>query len=99
MTQPALGVDRDSETLGALLDESDPAVTRSITSLVTRAHAANRHVGLCGQRPREETEFTRVLAEPGVDSISVAPGSPATVKQHGARAESRKGAHDDTREG
>ncbi|MEU9947484.1 phosphoenolpyruvate synthase [Streptomyces sp. NPDC047939] len=99
LTQLTLGVDRDSEALAELFDESDPAVTRSITSLVTRAHAANRPVGLCGQRPSDDPRFTGFLVEAGVDSISVAPDSFASVKQHVARAEDRKGAHDDTREG
>ncbi|WP_393063754.1 putative PEP-binding protein [Streptomyces sp. LN549] len=54
---------------------------------------------MCGQRPSEEPEFTRVLVEAGVDSISAVPDRFATVKQHVARAEARKGAHDDTREG
>ncbi|WP_308199705.1 putative PEP-binding protein, partial [Kitasatospora paracochleata] len=48
LTQLTLGVDRDSELLAHLFDEHNPAVTRSIESLIATAHAAGRHVGLCG---------------------------------------------------
>ncbi|GAA4833514.1 phosphoenolpyruvate synthase [Kitasatospora terrestris] len=87
LTQLTLGVDRDSDLLAHVFDESDPAVTRSIERLVATAHAAGRPVGLCGQRPSNDPQFTRFLVEAGIDSISVTPDSFATVKQHVAEAE------------
>ncbi|MGW4806188.1 putative PEP-binding protein [Kitasatospora sp. NPDC004272] len=87
LTQLTLGVDRDSDLLSHLFDESDPAVTRSIEHLVTAAHAAGRPVGLCGQRPSNEPEFTRFLVRCGIDSVSVAPDGFAAVKQCAAEAE------------
>ncbi|MFJ1791946.1 PEP/pyruvate-binding domain-containing protein [Kitasatospora griseola] len=87
LTQLTLGVDRDSDLLAHLFDESDPAVIRSIERLVTAAHAAGRPVGLCGQRPGNDPEFTRFLVRCGLDSVSVAPDSFAAVKQCVADAE------------
>ncbi|MFF0410439.1 phosphoenolpyruvate synthase [Kitasatospora sp. NPDC004745] len=87
LTQLTLGVDRDSARLAHLFDERDPAVTRSIESLVATAHAAGRHVGLCGQRPSNDPDFTRFLVQAGVDSISVTPDSFAAVKRAVAAAE------------
>ncbi|MEW1905816.1 phosphoenolpyruvate synthase [Streptomyces sp. NPDC086147] len=87
LTQLTLGVDRDSEALAHVFDESDPAVVRSIRLLASRAHAAGRPVGLCGQRPSDDPAFTATLVEAGLDSISVAPDSFAAVKRHVARAE------------
>ncbi|WP_275299707.1 putative PEP-binding protein [Streptomyces sp. S8] len=88
LTQLTLGVDRDSEALAHLFDESGPAVTRSIERLAAGAHEAGRGVGLCGQRPSDDPAFTEFLVKAGIDSISVAPDSFAAVKQHVARAES-----------
>ncbi len=91
LTQLTLGVDRDSDTLAHLFDETNPAVTRSIETLIATAHAvgraAGRAVGLCGQRPSDDPEFTRFLVQSGIGSISVAPDSFVAVKQHVAAAE------------
>ncbi|RLU89200.1 phosphoenolpyruvate synthase [Streptomyces griseocarneus] len=88
LTQLTLGVDRDSEELAHLFDETDPAVTRGIEHLITVAHKAGRPVGLCGQRPSDDPGFAAFLVQAGIDSISVAPDSFVTVKQHVAAAES-----------
>ncbi|MFD8776744.1 phosphoenolpyruvate synthase [Streptomyces sp. NPDC059916] len=90
LTQLTLGVDRDSESLSHVFDESNPAVARSIEILVSHAHAAGRTVGLCGQRPSDDPAFTEFLVEAGIDSISVAPDSFAAVKQHVAAAERKR---------
>ncbi|MFI1809477.1 phosphoenolpyruvate synthase [Streptomyces sp. NPDC020422] len=91
LTQLTLGVDRDSEALAHVFDERDPAVVRSIALLAARAHAAGRPVGLCGQRPSDDPDFTTILVEAGLDSLSVAPDSFAAVKRHVARAEANPG--------
>ncbi|MEU9126908.1 phosphoenolpyruvate synthase [Kitasatospora sp. NPDC048540] len=87
LTQLTLGIDRDSELLAHLFDERNPAVTRSIQSLIATAHAAGRTVGLCGQRPSNDPDFTGFLVDAGIDSVSVTPDSFAAVKQHVAAAE------------
>ncbi|WP_329165757.1 phosphoenolpyruvate synthase [Streptomyces sp. NBC_01717] len=87
LTQLTLGVDRDSEALAHVFDETNPAVTRSIQTLVPRAQSVGCTVGLCGQRPSDDPAFTEFLVKTGIDSISVAPDSFAAVKQHVAAAE------------
>lgn len=87
LTQLTLGVDRDSEELAALFDESDPAVLWMIESLIARAHKAGAKVGLCGQAPSNDPAFAGLLVKAGIDSISVSPDSFVAVKRHVARAE------------
>ncbi len=91
LTQLTLGVDRDSAQLASLFDERNPAVTRSIELLIDRAHAADRKVGLCGQRPSDDPEFAGLLVRAGIDSMSVTPDSFLVVKQNIAAAEVRGG--------
>ncbi|GGP36942.1 phosphoenolpyruvate synthase [Streptomyces abikoensis] len=87
LTQLTLGVDRDSAELAGVFDETDHAVTRSIETLISAAHAAGRPVGLCGQRPSDDPDFAAFLVRAGIDSISVAPDSFVAVKRHVAEAE------------
>ncbi|MFH8616349.1 phosphoenolpyruvate synthase [Streptomyces sp. NPDC017979] len=87
LTQLTLGVDRDSAELADLFDEANPAVTRSIESLIDVAHDAGRTVGLCGQRPSDDPGFAAFLVAAGIDSVSVAPDSFVTVKHHVHKAE------------
>jgi pyruvate,water dikinase len=90
LTQLILGVDRDSERLAPLFDESDPAVTKSVESLIDSAHGKHRKVGLCGQRPSDDPDFARFLVSAGIDSISVTPDSFLQVKNNVAAAERRR---------
>lgn len=87
LTQLMLGVDRDSERLAPLFNESDPAVTMSIKNLIDSAHRKHRKVGLCGQRPSDDPNFTRLLVRLGIDSISVTPDSFLQVNNNVATAE------------
>jgi phosphoenolpyruvate synthase len=91
LTQLTLGVDRDSERLAVLFDERDPALTRSIQSLMDAAHHRHRKVGLCGQRPSDDPDFARLLVGAGIDSISVTPDSFFAVKGNVAAAEHEAG--------
>lgn len=87
LTQLTLGVDRDSARLAELFDERNPAVTRSIESLISDAHESQRKVGLCGQRPSNDPSFAEFLVQCGIDSISVTPDAFLRVKENVARAE------------
>jgi pyruvate, water dikinase len=87
LTQLTLGVDRDSKMLASLFNERDPAVVASIERLIDAAHAHDRKVGLCGQRPSDDPDFAGLLVRAGIDSISVSPDSFLQVKQHIADAE------------
>ncbi|MGB9140783.1 MAG: phosphoenolpyruvate synthase, partial [Aestuariivirga sp.] len=87
LTQLTLGVDRDSEELAELFQERDPAVQWMIETVISRAHAAGRKVGLCGQAPSNDPDFARLLVSAGIDSISVTPDSFLAVKQMVAATE------------
>ncbi|MDS1272364.1 phosphoenolpyruvate synthase [Lipingzhangella sp. LS1_29] len=91
LTQLLLGVDRDSAELAELFDERDPAVIASIEQLVAAAHANERPVGMCGQRPSDDPDFARILVSMGIDSISVTPDSFLAVKEHVLAAELESG--------
>jgi len=79
LTQLTLGVDRDSELLSHVFDERDPGVISMIRMVVERAHQKGRKVGLCGQAPSDDPDFARLLAEIGLDSVSVTSDALAKV--------------------
>ena len=87
LTQLTLGVDRDSADLAGLFRERDPAVQWMIETVIARARANGRHIGLCGQAPSNDPEFARLLVAAGIDAISVTPDSFLAVKRHVAAAE------------
>lgn len=91
LTQLTLGIDRDSDLLAPLFDERNPAVTRSIASLIERAHGKGRKVGICGQAPSDYPDFARFLVEQGIDSISLNPDSFVGTLRHVADAERNEG--------
>jgi pyruvate,water dikinase len=91
LTQLTLGIDRDSEALADQFDERDPAVLWMIRSVIEKAHAKGRKVGLCGQAPSNDPGFARLLVEAGIDTISVTPDSFLSVKANVKAAESTKG--------
>ena len=73
LTQLTLGVDRDSEIVAHIFDERNPAVMRSIASVIRDAKAAGRKIGICGQAPSDYPEFAEFLVRCGIDSISLNP--------------------------
>ena len=73
LTQLTLGVDRDSEVLAPLFSEQNEAVVRLIKDVIKRAHACDRHVGICGQGPSDHPEFAELLVKACIDSISLSP--------------------------
>lgn len=75
LTQLTLGVDRDSELLTHLFDERDPGVKKLIATVISRAHAKGRKVGICGEAPSNYPEFAEWLAQIGIDSMSLNPDS------------------------
>ena len=73
LTQLTLGIDRDSEIVAPIFDERNQAVKSLIASVIQRAKAKHRKVGICGQAPSDYPEFARFLVEEGIDSISLIP--------------------------
>ena len=91
LTQLVLGVDRDSADLAYLFDERNEAVKTFIRSLITEAHRAKTHVGICGQAPSQYPEFADFLVECGIDSISLSPDSVLAVRKRIAELEAKAG--------
>lgn len=89
LTQLVLGVDRDSELLAELFDERDDAVKQMITTVIAKAHAASRPVGICGQAPSDHDGFAEFLVAAGIDSISLTPDRFVDVKKRVAAAENK----------
>jgi pyruvate,water dikinase len=75
LTQLILGIDRDSDKLAELFDESNPAVKAAIADLIVKAHSKGVSVGICGQAPSDKPEFAEFLIGHGIDSISLNPDS------------------------
>jgi len=75
LTQLTLGVDRDSDIVAFDFDERDPGMLEMFRLAIAGAHRNRRHVGICGEAPANYPEIARILAELGIDSISVNPSS------------------------
>lgn len=75
LTQLILGVDRDSEIVAHVFDERNDAVKTMIASVIRKAKAKGRKIGICGQAPSDYPEFAQFLVEQGIDSISLNPDS------------------------
>lgn len=90
LTQLILGVDRDSDRVAPLFDERNDAVKGACAMLIEKAHAAGRHVGICGQAPSDYPEFAEFLVGLGIDSISVVPDALIRTKRLVARIEAER---------
>ncbi|MEC9208868.1 MAG: phosphoenolpyruvate synthase [Bacteroidota bacterium] len=75
LTQLTLGLDRDSSLVAHIYDERNPAVKRSISTLIKAAKKTKTKVGICGQGPSDYPDFAQFLVEEGINSISVTPDS------------------------
>lgn len=87
LTQLVLGVDRDSDILSQLFDERNPAVTKSIASVIDDAHASGIKIGICGEAPSNDPEFAAFLVQNGIDSMSLNPDSFVRTLESVAAAE------------
>jgi pyruvate,water dikinase len=70
-----LGLDRDSSLVAHIFDERNEAVKSMIRTIIQRAKANGRKIGICGQAPSDYPEFAKFLVEQGIDSISLNPDS------------------------
>jgi pyruvate,water dikinase len=87
LTQLALGVDRDSESVAFDFDERDEGVQALIGMAIAGARRNRRHVGICGQAPSDYPEMVESLVAAGIDSISVNPDVAVRTRELVARAE------------
>ena len=70
LTQLTLGIDRDSAIIAGLFSEQNKSARTMISMAIEKAKAKKVKIGLCGQAPSDFPEFTRFLAECGINSIS-----------------------------
>jgi pyruvate,water dikinase len=91
LTQLVLGVDRDSEILGPVFDERNPAVLRALELAITGAHRAGRKIGICGQAPSDHPEIAEFLVRAGIDSLSLSPDVAVATRLRVAALEARLG--------
>ena len=87
LTQLTLGLDRDSEIVSDLFDESNKAVTEMISQAIRAAKKAGIKIGLCGQAPSDNPGFSKFLVSEGIDSISFTPDALIRGIEHIAEAE------------
>ena len=73
LTQLTLGLDRDSELVSHVYDERNDAVKALVATVIQKAKANKRKIGICGDAPSTFPEFARFLVECGIDSISLSP--------------------------
>ena len=89
LTQLMLGVDRDSDLLSELYDESDAAVLDAIGQIIRTARRLGITASLCGQAPSSRPDFAEHLVRMGITSISVTPDVAARTRRNVAAAERR----------
>ncbi|MBD2178308.1 phosphoenolpyruvate synthase [Pseudanabaena sp. FACHB-1998] len=75
LTQLTLGLDRDSSLVAHIFDERNEAVKSMVRTVIQKAKANQRKIGICGQAPSDYPEFAKFLVEQGIDSISLNPDS------------------------
>lgn len=73
LTQLTLGIDRDSAIISDIFNERNKAALWMIETAIQKARSAGIRIGLCGQAPSDYPEFTRLLVEAGINSISFTP--------------------------
>jgi len=89
LTQLMLGVDRDSDLLAELYDESDAAVLDAIGQIIGTARRLGITASLCGQAPSSRPDFAEHLVRMGITSISVTPDAAQRTRRNVAVAERR----------
>ena len=73
LTQLVFGVDRDSEVLEGLFNDTAPPVLELIRRVISAARRQGKPVSICGEAPSNRPEFARMLLQEGMDTISINP--------------------------
>ncbi len=73
LTQLVLGLDRDSQAVAEEFDERNPAVVSCVKEVIKKCRQHNITCSICGQAPSVYPEFTQMLVETGITSVSVNP--------------------------
>ena len=84
LLQLTIGVDRDSERIAYLSDDSNTSYRRMISMAIKTYKEHGVKVGFCGQQPSDSIEFCKFLIDENIDTISVTPDSALkTIKNLG----------------
>lgn len=84
LLQLTIGVDRDSEKVAYLSDDTNISYRRMISMAIKTYRSYGVKVGFCGQQPSDSAEFCKFLIGENIDSISVTPDSAIkTIKNLG----------------
>lgn len=73
LTQLTLGIDRDNALLAEEFDERNEAVVDSVKKVISASKKYQITCSVCGQAPSIYPEFTEMLIEEGITSVSVNP--------------------------
>jgi len=73
LTMLTLGIDRDNEKVAEVFSELNPAVLKSIETVIKKSSKHNVTSSICGQAPSVYPELTKMLVDWGITSISVSP--------------------------
>lgn len=73
LLQLTIGVDRDSEKITYLTDDTNISYRRMISMAIKSYKSYGVKVGFCGQQPSDSAEFCNFLISEKIDSISVTP--------------------------
>ena len=90
LTQLTLGIDRDSSIISDLFKETNEAAEIMIATMIKKALASGRKIGLCGQAPSDNPEFAKFLVQQGINSISFNPDALLKGIENVNRAEAEK---------
>jgi phosphoenolpyruvate-protein phosphotransferase (PTS system enzyme I) len=86
LIQYTLAIDRADEAVAHLYDPWHPAVLALIADTIRAAHAAGKHVSVCGEMAGDPA-FTEVLLAFGLRSFSMHPTQLPSIKQRILRTE------------
>ena len=75
LLQLTLGVDRDSEKICYLSNDTNVSYRRMISMAIKTYKEHGVKVGFCGQQPSDSIEFCKFLIDEKIDTISVTPDS------------------------
>jgi phosphotransferase system enzyme I (PtsI) len=89
LIQYTLAIDRADEAVSHLYDPWHPAVLALVHRTIERAHAAGKHVSVCGEMAGD-TAFTDLLLAMGLRSFSMHPSRVAAIKQRVLRVDTRR---------
>lgn len=84
LLQLTLGVDRDSDKITYLSDDTNLSYRRMISMAIKKYKSNGVKIGFCGQQPSDSVEFCDFLINENIDTISVTPDSALkTIKNLG----------------